>query len=260
MTYAGNVGKKCGASRQRGQPVELVRPADLPELGHTMPVGWTNPAQFDFRLKAGSLAIGAASPQYAPERDRRGYRRDGSPDAGAYEYGAVPGQRRAGVEPARRRGRRRWTLRSATAALATRSATSRGAAARRRPSCACGSAARQAVREVQRLRKGAKPDAPVAAAARASSRTRRCGSAPPACPPAATASSCGPRTRPGSVRRWCGSGCACADPRGAEADQDLADVGAQRGRPAQRRPAVGRRHGGRREHGGRELPRRPRRR
>ena len=89
ITYAGNVGKKCGASDKAVSPSSSCAPPACPSSS-TMPVGWTNPAQFDFTLKAGSPAISAASAQYAPERDRRGYRRDGTPDAGAYEHGAQP--------------------------------------------------------------------------------------------------------------------------------------------------------------------------
>ena len=89
MTYAGNVGKKCGASDVAANPASSCGPPACPSSS-TAAVGWTNPAQFDFTLTAGSPAIGAASAQYAPERDRRGYRRDGNPDAGALEHGAGP--------------------------------------------------------------------------------------------------------------------------------------------------------------------------
>ena len=60
MTYAGNVGKKCGASDVAVSPSSSCAPPACPSSS-TMPVGWTNPAQFDFTLKAGSPAIGAAS-------------------------------------------------------------------------------------------------------------------------------------------------------------------------------------------------------
>jgi hypothetical protein len=90
ITYAGNVGKKCAASDIATNPSGSCAPPTCAAPGQTMPVGWTDPAQYDFTLKAGSPAIGAASPEYAPQRDRRGYRRDGDPDSGAYEHGAVP--------------------------------------------------------------------------------------------------------------------------------------------------------------------------
>ena len=89
ITYAGNVGKKCAGSDVAVNPSQSCAPPACPSSS-TMPVGWIDPAHFNFQLKAGSRAIGAASPAYAPARDRRGYRRDGDPDAGAYEYGAVP--------------------------------------------------------------------------------------------------------------------------------------------------------------------------
>jgi hypothetical protein len=112
MTYAGNVGKKCGASDTAVNPSSSCAPPACPSSS-TMPVGWTSPAQFDFTLKAGSPAIGAASAQYAPERDRRGYRRDGSPDAGAYEYGAVPDAGAPSNQPGGLQRGARWKLRRA---------------------------------------------------------------------------------------------------------------------------------------------------
>jgi len=62
----------------------------------------------DFRLKAGSPAIGAARAVNAPESDLLGMRRDGRPDIGASEYGATihapqptgEGQEPAGDRPA----------------------------------------------------------------------------------------------------------------------------------------------------------------
>lgn len=41
-------------------------------------------------LTAGSPAIGAANPAAAPATDQRGFARDASPDAGAFEFGATP--------------------------------------------------------------------------------------------------------------------------------------------------------------------------
>jgi hypothetical protein len=89
ITYSGNVGKKCSASDVAVSPSDSCAPPAC-NPPHTMPVGWVNPAVFDFTLKAGSRAINVANPAYAPATDRRGYARDGRPDAGAYEYGAGP--------------------------------------------------------------------------------------------------------------------------------------------------------------------------
>jgi hypothetical protein len=49
-------------------------------------------AQFDFHLRAGSVAIDAAEPMFSPRRDRDSRARPiGSrSDIGAYEYGAEP--------------------------------------------------------------------------------------------------------------------------------------------------------------------------
>lgn len=41
-------------------------------------------------LKQGSPAIGHASKKTSPKRDQRGFKRDGKPDIGAYEFGAKP--------------------------------------------------------------------------------------------------------------------------------------------------------------------------
>jgi hypothetical protein len=41
-------------------------------------------------LGAGSPAIGAANKAAAPTTDQRGFNRDASPDAGAFEFGAAP--------------------------------------------------------------------------------------------------------------------------------------------------------------------------
>jgi hypothetical protein len=112
MTYAGNVGKKCGASDVAASPSSSCAPPACPSSS-TAAVGWLNPGQFDFTLKAGSPAIGAASPAHAPERDRRGYRRDSDPDAGAYEHGAVPDSGSAPAPPGAPATPARWRLRSA---------------------------------------------------------------------------------------------------------------------------------------------------
>jgi len=82
MAYAGNVGRKCSAADKQVSPASSSRTA-------AAPFGWADPAAHDFRLNAGSPAIGAAVPTDAPATDRRGFARDSRPDAGAYEYGAV---------------------------------------------------------------------------------------------------------------------------------------------------------------------------
>ena len=90
MTFAGNVGKKCGASDVAVSPSSSCGP---PSCGTatTMPVGWVNPAGYDFHLRNTSVAINAGSATHAPARDRDGNTRSGAPDAGAYEYaGATP--------------------------------------------------------------------------------------------------------------------------------------------------------------------------
>ncbi|MDA0168671.1 hypothetical protein OJ998_06200 [Solirubrobacter taibaiensis] len=47
---------------------------------------FVNPQKGDWRLARGAAAIGAADARNHPKRDARGARRDGRPDAGAYEY------------------------------------------------------------------------------------------------------------------------------------------------------------------------------
>jgi Right handed beta helix region len=75
ITYAGNVGTKCGESDVEVTPFQSG-PTE------TAPFGWTK----DLRLTAGSPAIDAADPEYAPKTDRDGNPRAGAPDAGAYEF------------------------------------------------------------------------------------------------------------------------------------------------------------------------------
>jgi hypothetical protein len=155
MTYAGNVGKKCGATDVAANPSSSCAPPACPGAS-TAAVGWTNPAQFDFTLKAGSPAIGAASPQYAPERDRRGYRRDGDPDAGAYEYGAVPDAGSPASNPGSAGSR--WSLRSARLSARTIChRPRRGCPASTKLRLRLGRPAKVTVR-VQRLRKGKQPN------------------------------------------------------------------------------------------------------
>ena len=47
-------------------------------------------ADRDARVEAGSPAIDHASKKSSPKRDQRGFKRDGKPDIGAYEFGAKP--------------------------------------------------------------------------------------------------------------------------------------------------------------------------
>ena len=49
------------------------------------PSAGSNPPQYDFRLRADSIAINAGTSAYAPATDRDGKPRNGAPDAGAYE-------------------------------------------------------------------------------------------------------------------------------------------------------------------------------
>jgi hypothetical protein len=113
MTYRGNVGKKCHASDVATTPAASCAPP-LCTPRQTQPVGWLDPVNYDFRLGAGSVAIDAGDPVFAPATDRRGWRRDARPDAGAYEYGAVPdagapgGNPSGGTQPGAR-----WRLRRA---------------------------------------------------------------------------------------------------------------------------------------------------
>ena len=87
MTYRGNVGKKCSGSDHSASPDTSCAPPTCPAV-RIAPMGWVNPMGGNFHLKAGSRAINAGSAAYAPARDLDGKRRDGRPDAGAYEYGA----------------------------------------------------------------------------------------------------------------------------------------------------------------------------
>jgi hypothetical protein len=78
ITYSHNVGSKCGATDKAVSPASSTATT-------TAPFGWVNPAAYDFRLTAGSPAVGAGDPNDAPARDRDGNVRTGTPDAGAYE-------------------------------------------------------------------------------------------------------------------------------------------------------------------------------
>jgi hypothetical protein len=79
VVYTGNVGQACSAQDK------AVSPASS-RYNQTAPMGWVNPAAFDFHLNAGSPAINAGSAQHAPATDREGKPRSGAPDAGAYEF------------------------------------------------------------------------------------------------------------------------------------------------------------------------------
>jgi hypothetical protein len=156
MTYAGNVGKKCAASDVAVNPSGSCAPPTC-SPPQTMPVGWLNPAQYDFQLTAGSVAIDVGSAAHAPATDRRGYRRDAKPDAGAYEFGAGP-DGGAPADPAggAKKGAR-WKLRSAR--LTTKTichVPRRGCPASTKLRLRLGRPAKVTI-GIQRLRKGAKP-------------------------------------------------------------------------------------------------------
>jgi hypothetical protein len=83
FSYRYNVGKRCGATDKRVDPAKSTRT-------RIAAFGWVDPANRDFRLKAGSPAINAGDPADAPATDQDGFVRDGRPDAGAHEFGAGP--------------------------------------------------------------------------------------------------------------------------------------------------------------------------
>jgi hypothetical protein len=84
VTYRNNVGKVCHSSDKAVNPTSSCYPPAC-NPGHTMPVGWTDPVNFDFTLRADSPAVDAGTATYAPLTDIRGRPRNGPPDAGAYE-------------------------------------------------------------------------------------------------------------------------------------------------------------------------------
>jgi hypothetical protein len=155
VTYRGNVGKKCHASDAATTPAASCAPP-LCSPRQTQPVAWLDPVNYDFRIGAGSMAIDVGDASLAPATDRRGYRRDARPDAGAYEYGAGPD---AGAPPADPPGQagRRWRLRSAK--LLARQichVPRRGCPASTKLRLRLARPARVSVR-IQRLRKGKAP-------------------------------------------------------------------------------------------------------
>jgi hypothetical protein len=84
-SYSGNVGKKCAAGDKSVSPAASCgRPACPTPVQARL--GWVDSAKHDFHLRPGSPAIDAANPAYAPATDKDGRRRNGRPDAGAYEY------------------------------------------------------------------------------------------------------------------------------------------------------------------------------
>jgi hypothetical protein len=83
VVYRRNVGSRCGDTDKAISP-------DSSTKASRAPFGWADPAAHDFRLTAGSVAIGAGDPSDAPATDADGNARDGQPDAGAYEFGAGP--------------------------------------------------------------------------------------------------------------------------------------------------------------------------
>jgi hypothetical protein len=152
VTYAGNVGKKCGASDIAVNPQYSCGPPACGSL-RIMPVGWTNPTAFDFSLQANSPAVNSGSAQYAPSTDKRGLARDARPDAGALEYGAGP----LGGGPGAGGGAALWSLRFAVLRpkVICRQAR-RGCPSSTKLRMRLGRPAKVTV-AVQRVRKGAKP-------------------------------------------------------------------------------------------------------
>jgi hypothetical protein len=79
IIYRYNVGDTCGGSGKSVSPSSS-------SASQTAPFGWVNPAAYNFHLTASSVAINAGDPNDAPATDREGKPRNGTPDAGAYEF------------------------------------------------------------------------------------------------------------------------------------------------------------------------------
>jgi hypothetical protein len=150
VTYRNNVGKVCHSSDRAVNPSNSCGPPACPSL-RIMPVGWVNPAAFDFSLLPTSPAVNTGSPEYATATDKRGLPRDSRPDVGAFEQGAGGG----GGPAAPGTGQSaRWSLRSI--ALLPRvicRQPRRGCPASAKLRLRLGRPAKVTVR-VQRLRKG----------------------------------------------------------------------------------------------------------
>jgi chitodextrinase len=89
ITYTGNVGQKCSASDYEVSPASSCGPPACPTLNRA-PMGFVDPANWDFHLTSTSIARDKANATYAPATDKDGNTRNGPPDAGAYEYGGTP--------------------------------------------------------------------------------------------------------------------------------------------------------------------------
>jgi hypothetical protein len=89
MSYRFNVGEKCSATDKLVSPASSCGPPACAR-GRTARQGWVNPAEHDFRLKAGAAAINAGDPKDFPRIDKAGLLRPVGrrPDAGAYEFRA----------------------------------------------------------------------------------------------------------------------------------------------------------------------------
>ncbi len=152
VTYRNNIGKACHSSDRAVNPSSSCGPPACGSL-RTMPVGWLNPAGFDFSLQATSAAVNSGSAEYAPPTDKLGLPRDSRPDAGAYEFGA--GAATGGPPPSSTPAR--WKVRFA--ALRPRvicRQARRGCPSSTKLRMRLGRPARLSIR-VQRVRKGGKP-------------------------------------------------------------------------------------------------------
>jgi hypothetical protein len=84
VTFRNNIGKACHTTDKATTPQNSCGPPACSTTQY-QPVSWVDPANFDFHLKADSMAIDAGTATYAPARDKDGKARNGAPDVGAFE-------------------------------------------------------------------------------------------------------------------------------------------------------------------------------